>query len=32
MQTAFTGDVVNFNDPRPEEPGDVQHQPLDPER
>ncbi|MCR2762238.1 ABC transporter permease [Microbacterium sp. zg.B48] len=32
MQTAFTGDVVNFNDPRPEEPGDVQHKPLDPER
>ncbi|MCC2030571.1 ABC transporter permease [Microbacterium allomyrinae] len=32
MQTAYTGDVVNFNDPRPEEPGDVQHKPLDPER
>jgi peptide/nickel transport system permease protein len=32
MQTAFTGDVVNYNDPRPEEPGDVQHKPLDPER
>lgn len=32
MQTAYTGDVVNFNDPRPEEPGDAQHKPLDPER
>lgn len=32
MQTAYTGDVVNYNDPRPEEPGDVQHKPLDPER
>ncbi|WP_194411217.1 ABC transporter permease [Microbacterium cremeum] len=33
MQTAFTGDdIVNFNDPRREEPGDAQHKPLDPER
>ncbi len=33
MQTAYTGDdIVNFNDPRREEPGDVQHKPLDPER
>jgi ABC-type dipeptide/oligopeptide/nickel transport system permease subunit len=33
IQTAYTGDrIVNFNDPRPEEPGDVQHKPLDPER
>jgi ABC-type dipeptide/oligopeptide/nickel transport system permease subunit len=33
MQTAYAGDdIVNFNDPRREEPGDVQHKPLDPER
>jgi peptide/nickel transport system permease protein len=33
MQTAYTGDdIVNFNDPRREAPGDVQHKPLDPER
>lgn len=33
IQTAYTGDdIVGFNDPRREEPGDVQHQPLDPER
>lgn len=29
---AFTGDVTNYHDPRPEEPGDGRHQPLDPER
>ncbi|MCP2637880.1 ABC transporter permease [Microbacterium sp. HD4P20] len=32
IETAYTGDVVNYHDPRPEEPGDVQHKPLDPER
>ncbi|MDW4571166.1 ABC transporter permease [Microbacterium sp. M3] len=33
IQTAYTGDdIVNFNDPRREQPGDVQHKPLDPER
>ncbi|MFD4958701.1 ABC transporter permease [Microbacterium sp. NPDC058389] len=33
IQTAYSGDdIVNFNDPRREEPGDVQHKPLDPER
>ncbi|WP_203581362.1 ABC transporter permease [Microbacterium hibisci] len=33
IQTAYTGDdIVNFNDPRRELPGDVQHKPLDPER
>lgn len=31
-QTAFTGDVTNYHDPRPEEPGDGRHGPLDPER
>ncbi len=28
----YTGDVVNYHDPRPEEPGDAQHDPLNPER
>ncbi|MET0859833.1 MAG: ABC transporter permease [Microbacterium sp.] len=32
IETAYTGDVVNYHDPRPEEPGDVQDQPLNPER
>jgi len=33
IQTAYAGDdIVNFNDPRREEPGDTQHKPLDPER
>jgi ABC-type dipeptide/oligopeptide/nickel transport system permease subunit len=32
IETAYTGDVVNYHDPRPEEPGDAQHKPLDPER
>ncbi|KAK1828101.1 hypothetical protein QBC39DRAFT_385323 [Podospora conica] len=33
IQTVYTGDgIINANDPRPEEPGDVQHKPLDPER
>jgi len=33
IQTAYSGDdIVNFNDPRREEPGDTQHKPLDPER
>jgi len=33
IQTAYSGDdIVNFNDPRREEPGDIQHKPLDPER
>lgn len=31
-EAVYTGDVVNYHDPRPEEPGDVQHKPLDPER
>jgi ABC-type dipeptide/oligopeptide/nickel transport system permease subunit len=30
--TAYTGDVTNYQDPRPEKPGDVDHEPLDPER
>lgn len=32
IETAYTGDVVNYHDPRPEEPGDAQGQPLNPER
>ncbi|MCT9820476.1 ABC transporter permease [Microbacterium sp. W1N] len=31
-EAIYTGDVVNYHDPRPEEPGDTQHKPLDPER
>ncbi len=31
-EAVYTGDIVNYHDPRPEEPGDVQHKPLDPER
>lgn len=31
-EAAFTGDVTNYHDPRPEEPGDRRHEPLDPER
>ena len=27
-----SADIVNYHDTRPEEPGDVQHEPLDPER
>jgi ABC-type dipeptide/oligopeptide/nickel transport system permease subunit len=32
MEAVYTGDVVNYHDPRPEEPGDVQDEPLNPER
>jgi ABC-type dipeptide/oligopeptide/nickel transport system permease subunit len=32
MESVYTGDVVNYHDPRPEEPGDVQNEPLNPER
>jgi len=32
MEAVYTGDVVNYHDPRPEEPGDVQNEPLNPER
>ncbi|WP_019181161.1 ABC transporter permease [Microbacterium yannicii] len=32
IETAYTGDVTNYHDPRPEEPGDARHKPLDPER
>lgn len=32
MEAVYTGDVVNYHDQRPEEPGDEQHEPLDPER
>ncbi|GMM95247.1 ABC transporter permease [Microbacterium sp. UBA1612] len=31
-EAVFTGDVTNYHDPRPEEPGDGRHEPLDPER
>ena len=31
-EAVYTGDVVNYHDARPEEPGDGQHSPLDPER
>ena len=31
-EAVYTGDVVNYHDPRPETPGDAQHKPLDPER
>jgi peptide/nickel transport system permease protein len=33
MEAVYTGDdIVNYHDPRPEEPGDVQDEPLNPER
>lgn len=32
MESVYTGDVVNYHDPRPEEPGDAQNEPLNPER
>lgn len=32
IETAYTGDVVNYHDPRPEEPGDKQRGPLEPDR
>lgn len=32
IETAYTGDVTNYHDPRPEEPGDTRRGPLDPER
>ncbi len=32
MEAVYTGDVVNYHDPRPEEPGDAQNEPLNPER
>ena len=32
MEAVYTGDVVNYHDERPEEPGDSQHDPLNPER
>jgi peptide/nickel transport system permease protein len=32
MEAVYTGDVTNYHDPRPEEPGDGRHTPLDPER
>ena len=32
MEAVYTGDVVNYHDPRPEEPGDAQGEPLNPER
>lgn len=31
-EAVYTGDVVNYHDPRPEEPGDNQRSALDPER
>ena len=32
MEAVYTGDVVNYHDQRPEEPGDAQNEPLNPER
>jgi ABC-type dipeptide/oligopeptide/nickel transport system permease subunit len=33
MEAVYTGDdIVNYHDPRPEKPGDVQDEPLNPER
>ncbi|MEV8370804.1 ABC transporter permease [Microbacterium sp. NPDC064584] len=32
MEAVYTGDVVNYHDPRPEKPGDAQDEPLNPER
>ena len=32
MESVYTGDVVNYHDQRPEEPGDAQSEPLNPER
>ncbi|MDN3494670.1 ABC transporter permease [Planococcus sp. APC 4015] len=32
IETAYTGDVTNYHDPRPETPGDTRRGPLDPER
>jgi len=32
MESVYTGDVVNYHDQRPEEPGDAQNEPLNPER
>lgn len=31
-EAVYTGNVVNYHDPRPEQPGDAQRTPLDPER
>ena len=31
-EAVYTGDVENYHDPRPEEPGDAGHGRLDPER
>jgi peptide/nickel transport system permease protein len=32
MEAVYTGDVVNYHDQRPEQPGDAQDEPLNPER